>query len=249
MAGDPLSSTILLGVAGAAVGSFIGLVSLRLPAGEPVLFGRSRCGGCGRTLGAGELVPLLSYLLQRGRCRRCGSRIAWRYPAIEAAAALVGVVAGTVLAGPAAVAAAVLGWWLLLLAILDAEHFWLPSVLTLPLVVAGLGATWLLDPAGLGDHVAGAVAGFASLAGLAAVYLALRRRTGLGGGDARLFAAAGAWLGWLPLPLVLAVAAIAGLLAAVTIWRRDLTATTRLPFGTFLAAATWLVYLVRPWPY
>lgn len=158
-------------------------------------------------------------------------------------AAAIGVVAA-LLPGWQALAAALLGWTLLLLAIVDLAHFRLPSAVTLPLAAAGLGATLLLAPAALGDHLIGAVAGFASLAAVAAAYKRLRGRTGLGGGDARLFAAAGAWLGWQALPLVLALASVGGLAAALLVWRRRLTATTRLPFGTCLAPAIWAVYLL-----
>jgi len=244
-----LPGLLLLGLAGAVVGSFIALTSLRLPRGEPVVVSRSRCSGCQRQLTAIELVPLLSYLVQRGRCRHCAAAIERRYPAIEGAAAVIGIVAAVAVPGTQAIPAAILGWWLLLLAILDGEYFWLPSILTLPLVAVGLAVTAVVDPAALTDHLIGAVCGYASLAGIAALYRSVRGRAGLGGGDARLFAASGAWLGWLPLPLVLAVAAVAGLVVALLLWRRRLSWTTRLPFGVFLAAATWLVYLVRPWPY
>ena len=236
---------ILLGIAGAAVGSFLGLVSLRLPKGEGVALGRSRCSGCGRTLGPLVLVPVLSFVVLRGHCRTCGAGIERRYPIIEAAAALVGLVSALVVPGWAAVAAALLGWWLLLLAVLDAEHYWLPDRLTWPLVGLGLLATALLAPSLLTHHVIGAVVGFALLWGVAAAYRRLRGRHGLGGGDAKLFAAAGAWVGWDDLPLVLLGAAGAGLVAALILYAREKDfLTKRLPFGAFLAPAIWLVYLV-----
>lgn len=172
--------------------------------------------------------------------------------AAPTAAATAAILGGTAIgfaaalaADDAAIAAAGLGWCLMLLAILDAERFWLPSAVTLPLAAAGLAATAVLDPLALLDHVAGAAIGFASLAGVAALYARWRRRVGLGGGDAKLFAASGAWLGWAELPLVLAAASIAGLAVAAVVTRGRLRATMRLPFGIFLAAATWAVYLAR----
>jgi leader peptidase (prepilin peptidase)/N-methyltransferase len=233
----------LFAAVGAVVGSFVALVSLRWPAARPVAFARSACGGCGAVLGPRELVPLLSFAVQRGRCRRCGAAVPRRYPAVEAAAALIGGISALALPLPGAAAVAALGWTLLLLALLDAEHFWLPSAVTLPLAAAGLAATAWLRPAALVDHLIGAVAGWAVLALVAAAYRAVRGRVGLGGGDARLFAAAGAWLGWAALPLVLGSAALAGLAVAMLLWGRGLTATTRLPFGVFLAAAIWAVAL------
>ncbi len=245
-----LSSTatpaILLGIAGTAVGSFIALVSIRWPQRQPFLIARSRCAGCGEQLRAFELVPLLSYLVQRGRCRRCGAAIPRRYPLVELASAAIGIAAALLTADLShALVATLLGWWLLLLALLDGEHYWLPSALTLPLLGAGLAACAWLEPAQLATNVIGAAAGWAALAAVAAVYRQLRHRDGLGGGDVQLFAASGAWLGWDRLPLVLLGAALAALLA-VLVWRRRFTATDRLPFGVFLAAAAWAVYLLQP---
>ena len=228
---------------GAVVGSFIALVSLRWPAGRPFAVARSACGGCGATLRPVELIPLVSFAVQLGRCRRCAARIPWRYPAVEAAAAAIGALSVVAAPLPTAASIAVLGWTLLLLAILDAEHYWLPSAVTWPLTAIGLVVTALLRRAALSDHVIGAVAGFTVLMLVAAGYRRLRGRDGLGGGDAKLFAAAGAWLGWAALPLVLGSAALAAIVVALLLLRRGLTSTTRLPFGTFLAPAIWIIAL------
>ncbi len=237
---------ILLGIAGAAAGSFVALVSIRWPRQQPFLVARSSCAGCGQQLRAFELLPLLSYIALRGHCGRCNATIALRYPLIELASAAVGVTAALLSADtPHALVAALLGWWLLLLALLDGEHYWLPSAATLPLLGAGLAACAWLEPAQLPANIIGAAAGWAALAAVAAAYRYLRDRDGLGGGDIKLFAASGAWLGWDRLPLVLLGAALAALVG-VLVWRRRFTATDRLPFGVFLAAATWAVYLLQP---
>lgn len=239
---------ILLPVLGLAVGSFVGLVSVRLPAGEGVAAGRSRCRGCDRTLGAGELVPVFSYLLQRGRCRRCGAAIGLRYPLIELAAAGVGLWAALHHGGPAAFITAGFGWSLLLIALVDAEHFWLPDVFTLPLLGAGLAAAAILEPEALPHRLAGALAGFAALWLLAAAYRRLRGREGLGGGDPRLFAAIGAWVGWMGLPTVLLWACAAGfsVVAGRLAARRPVSGADQLPFGVFLAIGAWLTWLYGP---
>lgn len=235
---------VLFGSTGAVVGSFVALVSLRWPRGEAFALDRSRCRGCATRLSPVDLVPVVSWLGLRGRCRTCAARIPLRYPAVETGAAAIGVAAAIAVPGAgAAITVAGLGWTLLLLALLDGEHFWLPSAVTWPLVAVGFGVTAWLDPAALPAHAIGAVAGWASLAGVAAIYKAVRGRVGLGGGDARLFAASGAWLGWTALPLVLGTAAVAGLVVALLLWRRGLTATMRLPFGVFLAVATWVAAL------
>ncbi len=236
----------LLGLVGATIGSFIALVSLRWPRQQPFLVARSRCSTCGEQLRWFELLPLLSYLVQRGRCRRCGAAIPPRYPLVELASAAVGITAAALTGdAPHALVAAIFGWWLLLLALLDGEHYWLPSALTLPLLGAGLAACAWLDPARFAANLIGAAAGWLSLAAVAAAYRYGRRRDGLGGGDVKLFAAIGAWLGWDRLPLVLLGAAVTALIGAL-VWRRRFTATDRVPFGVFLAAATWAVYLWQP---
>ena len=146
------------------------------------------------------------------------------------------------------VVAACLGWWLLLAAVVDGRHFWLPDWLTLPLLAAGLAVTALLDRTALIDHLIGAAAGFAVLWGLAALYRRTRGREGLGGGDFRLLAAAGAWVGWMGLPSVLLRASVAGLslvLARLAL-KQAVSGQDRLPFGVFLALGIWMTWLYGP---
>jgi leader peptidase (prepilin peptidase)/N-methyltransferase len=236
--------SLMLGSAGAIVGSFLGLVSLRMPAGEPVALSRSRCAGCSRALGTADLVPLLSYALFGGRCRTCKSPIDPRYPAMELASVAIGVLSAGMFANEQAVAAALLGWWLLLLALLDVEHYWLPDRLTYPLMALGLGSAAYFGSPAIVDSAIGAVLGFTLMAVVAMTYKRLRGRHGLGGGDWKLFAAAGAWLGWYVLPLVLLIASLGGLAAALILhWRKAALLEQRLPFGAFLAPAIWLLYL------
>lgn len=245
------SSLIIAGLAGLGLiaGSFLGLVSVRLPAGQGIVTGRSRCTDCGGTLAARDLIPLLSYALNGGRCRLCGGRISVRYPAMEIACAAVGAWAAIVHPTPAAaVFTALFGWQLLLIAVIDAEHFWLPDELTLPLLASGMAAATLLDPPDLLDSLAGAIVGFISLWSLAWAYRRLRHRQGLGGGDPYLYAAIGAWVGWVGLPSVLLWAAAAGLsvVLATHLGPRGLTASSRLPFGVFLAIGGWFTWGYGP---
>jgi len=234
---------------GLIVGSFIGLVSLRLPQGQGVILGRSRCGGCEKPLPPQRLIPVFSYLFARGRCRDCGVAIPWRYPLIELACGGIGVWAA--LSQPdllAAVLTALLGWQLILIAVVDAEHFWLPDALTLPLLVTGLIAAVVLPNGGLIGSLIGAATGFLALWLLAVLYRLLRKREGLGGGDPILLAAGGAWVGWVGLPSVLLWASAAGLslVAARLLTRRAVSVHDRLPFGPFLAAGIWLTWLFGP---
>lgn len=233
---------------GPVAGSFIGLVSLRLPAGRPVVAGRSACDGCGRTLGVLDLVPLISFAALRGRCRSCGAAIPPRYPLLELAGLAVGISAALAASGPVALAGAVFGWGLLLAAAMDAEHFWLPDAVTLPLGALGLLAGLALPDLDALAGLTGAAAGFAVLWALALAYRRLRGIEGLGGGDPRLFGAIGAWVGWMGLPSVLVWGCLAGfaLVAAVIISGRPWSAERRLPFGVFLAIGAWIVWLFGP---
>lgn len=228
------------------VGSFLGVVARRLPAGRPILLGRSACDRCGRSLAAAELVPLFSYLLQRGRCRCGEARLDRFYPVIELAALAVVLSALPVAAGAELWLSAALGWTLLTLAAIDLAEQILPDVLTLPLLGAGLAATLWRTPDALLDHLIGAALGFLALVALNRLYRAIRGRDGLGLGDAKLLAAAGAWLGWAALPEVLLAAALAGLAGAlVASWQGvALGAQSRIPFGPCLALGFWLCWLL-----
>lgn len=228
------------------VGSFLGVLIRRLPAGRGVLVARSACDGCGGELRPWELVPLLSYAAQRGRCRRCAGSIDPFHWHVELASVLVAccaVAAG--LAGAALWAACAAGWLLLALAWIDAETMLLPDALTFTLLAAGLAAAAWLDRAALVDRAAAAALGYSLLAGVGLLYRVLRRREGLGGGDPKLLAALGAWVGLAGLPMVLLGAALAGLCWAAWLRVRGeaVGMATALPFGPFLALSGWVVLL------
>jgi leader peptidase (prepilin peptidase)/N-methyltransferase len=177
------------------------------------------------------------------------ARPTWRrWTAMGLASVLLGVWSGLAVDWPLAVVGAPLAVALLLIAVIDAEHFWLPNILTLPLGAAGLAASAFIGPGSFVDHLIGAVLGFAVLAGLAALYKRLRGRDGLGGGDARLLAAIGAWVGWAGLPSVVVWASLAGLswVLARIVARRAPSLDTALPYGTYLAIGAWLTWLYGP---
>jgi len=233
-------------VLGAIVGSFVAALVMRWPRGESVVGGRSRCDSCGETLRAGELVPVLSYLVQGGRCRRCGARIDPKHLAIEVAGPLMGAVSVLAHALPLALATAGFGWWLLAVAAIDAEEQWLPDALTLPLLPLGLLAAWAGFGPPLLDRAIGAVVGGVGLALLGWLYRVTRGREGMGGGDPKLLAGIGAWLGVLQLPFVLLGAGLVGLMAALAMVARgqQVGATTRLPLGSLMAVAAWPLWIL-----
>ncbi len=239
----------LLAIAAAPfVGSFLGLLARRLPAGDTVVLGRSRCPHCGHPLGPRDLVPVLSWLVSRGRCRYCAAPLGLFYPAVEIGAVLVAVSAAAMQTGWLMWASCGLGWALLTLALIDLRHLVLPDELTLPLIPAGLAVAYALEPARTLDHLAGAVLGFAALYLVARVYRMVRGREGLGLGDAKLAAAAGAWVAWPGLPSVVLEAATIALAAALAgaLAGRRLRWSDQVPFGPYLALATWLVWLLGP---
>lgn len=244
----PLLAIALAGL-GLIAGSFIGLVSLRLPQERGVIFGRSRCGGCDRALPPQRMVPVFSYIFAKGRCRDCGSTIPIRYPLIELACAAIGVWAGLSQPDlPSAAFTALLGWQLILIAVVDAEHFWLPDALTLPLLATGLIAAAVLPTGSLVHSAIGAVAGFLGLWLLALAYRLLRHRDGLGGGDPIFLAAGGAWVAWIGLPSVLLWACVAALslITGRLVLGRKVSGQDRFPFGPFLALGIWLTWLFGP---
>lgn len=221
---------------------------MRLPAGRPVVVARSACDHCGKTLGPLELIPLVSYAAQRGRCRACGGQIDPIHWIAELAALALAGSAALYLSGWPVLIACGLGWTLLALAIADWRHGMLPDVLTLPLLIAGIavaainGDDWFLL-----DRAFGAVVGFGLLAVVGWTYRRLRGRIGLGFGDVKLIAAGGAWVGWQGLPSILLIGAGSALLGVGVMalmrgwsWRR------RFPFGPWVCLAIWIVYLIGP---
>jgi len=230
---------------GAILGSFLATVAIRWPQGRSAASGRSMCDACGRTLSALELVPLLSFVALRGRCAGCGGRIDPFHWQVELAGALIGVGAGVAADGTVAIAGVIFGWLLLLLAALDLRALWLPDRLTGLLALGGLASAWLMPP-GPGDRLIGGGAGFAALWAIGECYRRLRGRQGLGGGDPKMLAAIGLWLGWRMVPAVLTAAAMIGLGAvlAMAIAGRRVGRSDQLPFGTLMAAAAYPAWLL-----
>lgn len=234
---------------GLALGSFAGMCAYRLPRGAGIAGRRSHCPACDTAIPAWRNVPLLSYVIQRGRCFACKRVIHWRYPVSEALCGLLawacwraygtgsGVAAGTVLC-----------CFLVLLSVVDAEHRKLPDALTLPLLWLGLILS-LTEPespfAAPPQAIAGAVGGYGFLYLANGLSRLLRRRTAFGGGDLKLLAALGAWFGPCGALVALGVAAVSGslyVLAAAMLTRVALE--DELPFGPFLMLGSICTLLV-----
>jgi leader peptidase (prepilin peptidase)/N-methyltransferase len=231
------------------IGSFVGALVVRLPMGVGIAVGRSRCPSCGHQLAPADLVPLASYLWRRGRCRYCLARIGIFYPAVELASLAIALWAATLTQGPLLWASCVLGWTLLALGLIDWREHILPDALTLPLLLVGLAVAWFLERNALVDRLLGAALGYAIFALIAWGYWRWRGREGLGMGDAKLLAALGAWVGGSGLPGVVLIAAVVALAVALfRALRGGLDLGERIPFGPYLAAAGWLIWLYGPLP-
>ena len=232
---------------GLIIGSFLATLILRWPEDRSVVGGRSSCDHCGHQLRARELVPVVSFILQAGKCRRCGAEIAPDHLAIELAAALIGGLALFATPGLEGLAGALFGWLLLTLAALDVKHHWLPDRLTAVLAISGMAASLLFADPSLQDRLIGGLAGFISLAIIAAIYKRIRKRDGLGGGDPKMLGAIGCWLGWQALPFVILGASAVGLLVALS-WRLRGTGVdkeTMLPLGSLMAIAAFPLWLFQ----
>lgn len=230
---------------GAVMGSLACAVAWRLPRGQDWVSGRSCCTTCGERLHAPDLVPVLSWLVLRGRCRHCGSRISARYPVTEAATALA--FAAPVLAN-GGLWADLLPVWLLavalmILTLVDISHRLIPDGCTLLVVAAWLPASLT----GMAPSPTQALLGAALLGG--GTWLvrwgtsAAAGREALGLGDVKLFAAAGLWIGPAAIGWLLTLSAMAGLVWHVTGHRRN-RGGAPMPFGPFIA---WSLYGLVVW--
>lgn len=227
------------------VGSFLGVVLRRSATSRSWLWERSVCESCARPIAAYDLVPVVSFVLLRGRCRHCGSAISWFHPGIEVASAAIALWAVSAGSGAWLGASCCLGWVLVALTFSDIASYRLPDILTLPLLVCGLALTTVLMPAGMLDHALAAAIAYLGFRLIDAVYVRLRGQSGLGQGDAKLVAAAGAWLGLAALPYLILLAAVAALIVLLGLRLSGVAihARSRLPFGPFLSLATWLLWL------
>lgn len=203
---------------------------------------RSRCPHCGHAITALENIPVLSYLLLRGRCKACKAPISKRYPLIELLTAIIsGIVAWHFGFGFAAMGALFLSGALIALTCIDIDHQLLPDSITLPLLWLGLIFNLFGIFTDLHSAVIGAMAGYLSLW---LVYHAFRLATGkegMGFGDFKLLAALGAWLGWQALPMIILLSSLVGALVGIgLILFKQQHRDNPIPFGPYLAAAGWL---------
>lgn len=234
---------ILIILLGLIFGSFLNVCIARLPLHQSIVRPRSRCPRCGAPIAAWDNIPVLSYLLLRGRCRACHKPISWRYPAVEIILAALWLLCWLAF-GPTVqgLGMAILCFLLLGLAVMDAETMRLPDAFTLPGIALGI-----LYSGAVCDRWArcaflslGWAASFAGLIlAIAGIYWLLRRRVGMGVGDAKLMALVAAWLGPSQGVLVLFLGVVATAIygIALSARRRKMEGSIALPLGAFLSVA------------
>jgi leader peptidase (prepilin peptidase)/N-methyltransferase len=236
---DNVPSAVLTALAagfGAMVGSFLNVCIYRLPLGKSVAWPASGCPRCARLLSWYENIPVLSWVVLRGRCRTCAAPIGVRYPIIEALTAVMFGAAWWYY-GPSALLASrlVLGCALIVLFAIDLEHHLLPNAITLPGIVVGFVFSFFAEPGWLASLI-GLVAGGGVLFGVAEAYYRIRHEEGLGMGDVKMLAMVGAFLGWKLTLVTLMLASLSGsLIGLLLIVSGRGGMKYALPFGTFLA--------------
>jgi leader peptidase (prepilin peptidase)/N-methyltransferase len=232
-------------ILGVIWGSFVAALCSRWPRGERISEGRSHCDYCQTTLGAKDLVPILSYMWLRGKCRYCRQSIGISALYIELISAAIGLCAVLFLSNGQAVAAAVFGWLLLPLVILDYQKLWLPNRLVLALALAGICAGPFLTPEmNWTDRILGGIFGFLALEVLRQAFQKLRKVEGMGGGDPKLFGAIGLWLGWQSLPMTLLFATIFGFMFVAVAYARSKKSVQHLPLGAYMGIAAFAIALL-----
>jgi len=229
-------TTFIAFLFGSIVGSFLNVCIYRLPRGESIVTPRSHCPGCGKLIRAWDNIPILSFLILRGRCRDCGQAISWRYPFVEG---LTGLLFALTVAryGPTALAASLLLFVaaLVVIAFVDLDHQLIPNVITLPGIPLGLLAGLIGGGPPILDRILGALTGAGFL------YLVLLygdwwyEKEVMGEGDLNLMALVGAFLGWKAVVLTLLLGCLSGSLIGVTlIALRRLGRHDNIPFGPYL---------------
>jgi leader peptidase (prepilin peptidase)/N-methyltransferase len=213
---------------------------------------RSRCPSCGQMINALQNIPLLSWLVLRGKCAACKAPISVRYPVVEALTAiLTAIVAWRFGFGWEGAAAILMTWVLIAISVIDIDHQIIPDSMSLPLIWIGLTMS-LLHPFGGAETlfidpktaIVGALAGYLSLWSVYHLFRLVTGKEGMGYGDFKLLAALGAWLGWQVLPLIVVLSAFVGAITGVAMMlfaKHD--RNVPIPFGPFLATAGWIAML------
>lgn len=266
---DPVYYLFAISLLGLVVGSFLNVVIHRLPkmmekdwrsqclsflemeeeqkteARYSLSQPPSHCPKCNHPISPFENIPLISFLLQRGKCRHCGEPISWRYPIIElTSAVLSGIIAYHFGMSSAAIFALLLTWALIALTVIDLDHQLLPDSITLPFLWLGLLLSTQSIFIDMHASIFGAAVGYLSLWSIYWVFKLVTGKEGMGYGDFKLLALFGAWLGWQSLPLIILLSAGVGAVVGISlILFKNHQRQQPIPFGPYLAVAGWIAML------
>jgi len=231
-------------IVGSIVGSFLNVCIARIPAGDSIVFPGSHCPLCGKPLTWYENIPIISYCLLRGRCRSCHARISPVYPVVEiiTAAASLGLfmIFGLSLRYLVAFVFAAI---LIVITFIDLKHQIIPDVITLPGIPLFLASAVFIMELSFRDALIGCIVGGGSLFLVGFTYKLIKKQEGMGGGDIKLLALIGGFLGWQSLIFVILISSLFGAVVgvAVMVYQRG-TMQTAIPFGPFLSFAA-VLYL------
>lgn len=220
-------------------------ISTEASASFNLVYPNSQCVYCNIPIKPIDNIPLLSFILLRGRCRYCQNPISWRYPFIELFTVVLSLITAYFL-GPTTktLFALPLTWCLIVLSAIDFEHQILPDDITLPLLWIGIAINIFAIFTPLTDAVIGAIAGYLFLWSVYWLFKLITGKEGMGYGDFKLLAMLGAWFGWQVLPIILLFSAGIGAIVGISaIALKKITRSHPIPFGPFLAFAGWLVLL------
>ncbi len=243
----PAATAAIAALLGAIVGSFLNVCIYRLPLGTSIVWPASACPHCRREIEWYENIPIVSWVVLRGRCRTCGQPIGVQYPIVEAiTAAMFGLAWWHYGPGMLLVSRLVFGCALIVLFAIDLEHQLLPNAITLPGIVVGFALSFFTAPGWI-DSLIGIVVGGGSLLLMFYLYLLVRKREGLGMGDPKMLAMIGAFLGWKMTMFALIFASFSGSLVGLTMMAtRRGSMESMLPFGCFLAVGAAFAATIGP---
>ena len=229
---------------GLILGSFVNVCIYRIPLKKSIVFPPSSCPNCGEKIRFYDNIPLISYVLLLGKCRHCRNPLAWHYPFVEAVTGLLSL-ALFIKYGLSYQYILYLIFTTSLVAIsfIDLQHQIIPDVISLPGIVAGLAASFLPGDISWLDSLIGIIAGGGSLYLVAVVYERITGKEGMGGGDIKLLAMIGAWLGWMSLHFIILISSFAGVAVGVPcLLLGGKGLRVRIPFGPFLALGALLFF-------
>ena len=239
---------IFVAIIGALWGSFANVCILRLPEGKGVVSGRSYCPNCKKLITWKDNIPIISFLLLKGKCRQCKKPISFQYTLVEFLSLisflsiyyLYGISLTTLLL-------IILAIIFIIIFFIDLKHFIIPNSLTFPLMVLGFIKSFIPNLDGIFpnylDSLVGGLFGYGIIWSIIFFYKQVRKKEGMGLGDAKLFAVIGFWFGWISIPFVIFLSSIIALLSVIPdLIKNSKKMTTQIPFGPYIIIGT-LVYL------